>query len=113
MKTAPLAIMYVGGALLLLTLLLVQGRLVSRAWAGPGKGVLAERRAQEINSGPRPSFKVGAAMRRFVPKEPYNWRGAQTHALITQIWYLADQASIEQPQWIGPTNAPLFSAGKS
>src|SRR5262249_17949016 len=30
-----------------------------------------------------------------------------------QIWYPADQASIEQPQWIGPTNAPLFSAGKS
>jgi predicted dienelactone hydrolase len=48
-----------------------------------------------------------------VPKEPYNWRGAQTHALVTQIWYPADQASVEQPQWIGPPNAPLFSAGNA
>src|SRR5262249_7360202 len=63
---------------------------------------------------PRPQiYKVGTATRRFVPTEPYNWRGAQTHALITQIWYPASQASIEQPQWIGPPTAPLFSAGRA
>ena len=37
-------------------------------------------------------YKVGAMTRRFVPGEPYNWRGAQTHALVTQIWYPADVA---------------------
>jgi len=58
-------------------------------------------------------YKVGTVTRSFVPKEPYSWRGAQTHALITQIWYPADRTSVEQPQWIGPTNAPLFSAGKA
>jgi predicted dienelactone hydrolase len=58
-------------------------------------------------------YKVGAMTRSFVPKEPYNWRGAQTHTLITQIWYPADQSSVEQPQWIGAPNSPLFSAGKA
>jgi len=56
-------------------------------------------------------YKVGTVTRSFVPKEPYNWRGAQTHALVTQIWYPADDTSVEQPQWIGPPNAPLFNAG--
>src|SRR5262249_9187393 len=39
--------------------------------------------------------------------------GAQTHVLITQIWYPAGEASVEQPQWIGPPDAPLFSAGRA
>jgi predicted dienelactone hydrolase len=57
------------------------------------------------------TFKVGTVTRSFVPKEPYRWRGAQTHALITQIWYPAGATAVEQPQWIGPPSAPLFSAG--
>jgi predicted dienelactone hydrolase len=32
---------------------------------------------------------------------------------VTQIWYPAEQEAVEQPQWIGPPNAPLFSAGKA
>src|SRR5260370_8956625 len=55
-------------------------------------------------------FKVGTVTRSFAPREPYNWRDAQTHALITQIWYPAEPASVEQPQWVGPPKAPLFSA---
>ena len=56
-------------------------------------------------------FKVGITQRAFEPEGPYNWRGAATHALITSVWYPADSRSIEKPQWVGPPNAPLFSAG--
>jgi predicted dienelactone hydrolase len=58
-------------------------------------------------------FKVGTVTRSFAPDEPYNWRGAQTHALITQIWYPAEPASQEQPQWVGAPSAPLFNAGNA
>jgi predicted dienelactone hydrolase len=55
-----------------------------------------------------PLFKVGVANRSFAPPEPYDWRGAQTHALITTVWYPADAAAVEQPQ-----NAWVFIAGKA
>jgi predicted dienelactone hydrolase len=58
-------------------------------------------------------YKVGAASRSFVPKEPYNWRGAKTHALVTTIWYPADSGAVEQPQWIGSSDSPFASAGKA
>ena len=58
-------------------------------------------------------FKVGAAQRAFVPEKPYNWRGAKTHALVTAVWYPADSASVEKPQWVGPLNAPLFAVGSA
>ncbi|HKN74295.1 MAG TPA: hypothetical protein VJW94_03890 [Candidatus Acidoferrum sp.] len=51
--------------------------------------------------------------RRFTPTEPYDWRGAKTHALITDIWYPADPAAIEQMQWIGHEYAPFAKAGKA
>lgn len=55
-----------------------------------------------------PLSKVGVAKRSFVPPEPYDWRGAQTHALITTIWYPAEPGANEQPQdvWV-------FKAGKA
>src|SRR5260370_27202665 len=58
-------------------------------------------------------YKAGVSTRRFTVAQPYNWRGAQTHALVTTIWYPAAPASVEQPQWIGAPNSPLFSAGKA
>ncbi len=58
-------------------------------------------------------FNVGAAQRAFVPDKPYCWRGAQTHALLTTVWYPADSASVEQPQWLGPPNSPLFALGSA
>jgi predicted dienelactone hydrolase len=61
----------------------------------------------------QPLFKVGMTQRAFVPEEPYSWRGAKTHALVTTIWYPADPASVERPQWIGPPNAPLLTAGSA
>jgi predicted dienelactone hydrolase len=56
-------------------------------------------------------YKVGVEQRAFVPDKPYNWRGAKTHALVTTIWYPADSAAVEQPQWVGPPDSPLFSLG--
>jgi predicted dienelactone hydrolase len=60
-----------------------------------------------------PRAVVGTVVRSIVPDGAYNWRGAKTHALVTQIWYPADAGAIETPQWIGPPAHPLFSAGKA
>ena len=60
-----------------------------------------------------PLFAVGVATRSFVPNTPYDWRGAQTHALVTTIWYPADSAAVEHPQWIGSPASPLFAAGRA
>ncbi|MCW5962512.1 MAG: hypothetical protein KIT83_00630 [Bryobacterales bacterium] len=32
---------------------------------------------------------------------------------MTTVWYPADSASAEQPQWLGPPNSPLFSLGSA
>lgn len=58
-------------------------------------------------------YKVGVTNRQFTPPERYEWRGAKTHALITEIWYPAEPASVEQAQWIGSAEAPFASAGKA
>jgi predicted dienelactone hydrolase len=60
-----------------------------------------------------PVFKVGVTTRDFVPPEPYDWRGANTHALRATIWYPAAADAQEKPQWIGPRFVPLFSAGSA
>lgn len=56
------------------------------------------------------TFKVGVAGRAFHPAEPYDWRSAQTHALLATIWYPADPSAAEAPQSIPPDSA-LFNAG--
>jgi len=58
-------------------------------------------------------YKVGVMNRHFTPSEPYDWRGAKTHALVTDIWYPADSASFEQSQWLGSPDSPFASAGKA
>ena len=58
-------------------------------------------------------FKVGVTTREFVPAEPFDWRGAKTHALHTMIWYPAVADAPEAPQWIGPPLIPFFSAGNA
>jgi predicted dienelactone hydrolase len=58
-------------------------------------------------------YKVGVRNRQFAPSEAYEWRGAKTHALITDIWYPADPASSEQMQWIGSPDNPFAKAGKA
>jgi predicted dienelactone hydrolase len=58
-------------------------------------------------------FKVGLIVRDFIPAEPYDWRGARTHALHTMIWYPAAGDAREEPQWIGPPIVPFISAGSA
>jgi predicted dienelactone hydrolase len=43
------------------------------------------------------SFHAGIAFRSFTPKEPYDWRGAKTHALQATVWYPAPPAAVEEP----------------
>jgi predicted dienelactone hydrolase len=58
-------------------------------------------------------FRVGVTTRDFIPAEPYDWRGASTHALRVIIWYPAAADAREEPQWIGPRIVPFFSAGSA
>jgi predicted dienelactone hydrolase len=58
-------------------------------------------------------FKVGVTARDFIPAEPYDWRGAATHALRATIWYPAASDAREQAQWIGPRFVPFFGAGNA
>jgi predicted dienelactone hydrolase len=48
-------------------------------------------------------FKVGVGSRQIAPPEPYEWRGAATHALDTVIWYPADPRGNEPSP---PSSAP-------
>lgn len=57
--------------------------------------------------------RVGLMRRSFTPPEPYDWRGAKTHALITDIWYPAEANSAEQTQWMGSPDNPFANAGKA
>jgi predicted dienelactone hydrolase len=72
--------------------------LVSAASAHPAKPVV---------------YKVGLMHRQFAPPEPYEWRGAKTHALVTDVWYPADPAANEQMQWIGSPDAPFAKGAKA
>ena len=42
------------------------------------------------------AFKVGVTTRDFIPVEPYDWRGAKTHALSAMIWYPAAAEAREE-----------------
>ncbi|HTQ63099.1 MAG TPA: hypothetical protein VMI32_22960 [Candidatus Solibacter sp.] len=57
--------------------------------------------------------KVGISHRNFLPPEPYDWRAAKTHALVTDIWYPTEPSAVEHTQWIGAPGAPFATAGKS
>jgi predicted dienelactone hydrolase len=59
------------------------------------------------------AFKVGIVARRFVPAEPYDWRGDANHALTVMIWYPAEPGAHEQDQMIGAPGRPLFDGGKA
>ena len=58
----------------------------------------------QAEQAPAGSFRVGLAFRSFAPKEPYDWRGAKTHALRTTIWYPAAAAAAEKPLQIPGLN---------
>jgi predicted dienelactone hydrolase len=69
--------------------------------------------SQRIYAQEKHTYKVGVAQRAFSPTEPYNWRGAQTHALVTTIWYPASADANEQPQWLGNPQTPFAALGKA
>ncbi|HKV60714.1 MAG TPA: hypothetical protein VJO16_02285 [Candidatus Acidoferrum sp.] len=56
---------------------------------------------------------VGLIRRQFIPPEPFDWRAAQSHAIITDIWYPAAPSAIEKEQWVGSPSAPFAIAGKA
>src|SRR6202046_100632 len=58
------------------------------------------------------NFKVGSAFRKFAPTEPYNWRGASTHALLATVWYPAAASAVEKPIEI-PGMSQLFVIGSA
>lgn len=53
-------------------------------------------------------YHVGETMRAFHPAAARDWRGAQTEALVTRIWYPVALSSPELPHEIGAPGAPLF-----
>ncbi len=55
-------------------------------------------------------FKVGVTSRHFLPAQPYDWRGATSHALLEVVWYPADSGADPKPQRIPPNGPPLFEA---
>lgn len=59
------------------------------------------------------TYKVGMDSRSIIPPGSYEWRGAETHALITTIWYPANQSAAEHKQWIGPPSQHFAEAGKA
>jgi predicted dienelactone hydrolase len=76
----------------------------SQARDGTRLGLVNSARADAI-------YKVGVTTRDFIPAEPYDWRGAKTHALSAIIWYPAEDNAREEAQWTGPRIAPFFSTG--
>jgi predicted dienelactone hydrolase len=59
---------------------------------------------------PAAPFHVGQITRIVHPAEPRNWRGAQTEALTTRIWFPVDASTPEQTHDIGPPGMPIFRA---
>jgi predicted dienelactone hydrolase len=56
-------------------------------------------------------YKVGMAFRSFTPKEPYDWRGAQTHSLDVVVWYPAEATAREKPLVI--RGLDIFELGRA
>jgi len=59
---------------------------------------------------PDAAFKVGVLNRPLLPGEPYDWRGAGSHALSEVIWYPADASAEPKPQFVPPVGPALFEA---
>jgi len=63
---------------------------------------------------PASPFHVGVTTRKFLKGDSsYDWRGAETHALITTIWYPVGVNAIETQQWVGDPTNPFADAGQA
>ncbi len=57
---------------------------------------------------------VGFTERQFSTPDDYNWRGSKDETLSGVVWYPADVGpGEEKDQYIGPSEAPLFYAGRA
>jgi predicted dienelactone hydrolase len=56
---------------------------------------------------------VGFSLHQFSAPENYNWRGSDEQTLGGIIWYPSEDSAGEKEQYIGPPDAPLFSAGRA
>lgn len=54
------------------------------------------------------AYRVGQTIRTFKPDAPREWRGAQTNALVTRIWYPVDRGTQVVAHDIGPPGHPIF-----
>jgi predicted dienelactone hydrolase len=60
-----------------------------------------------------PAYKVGLTTRAFIPAGDYDWRGSQTQALVTSIWYPASMDAQEQDVGLPPGPNPAWNAGRA
>lgn len=56
---------------------------------------------------------VGFSFRQFPAPDDYNWRGSDDHTLRGIVWYPSEDGAGEIDQYIGPSDAPLFFAGRA
>jgi predicted dienelactone hydrolase len=66
-----------------------------------------------VNAQQETRFPVGVSQQTFHPPGPYNWRGANTKALLVTVWYPAEAGSKELPQFIGSSDAPFALMGRA
>jgi predicted dienelactone hydrolase len=57
------------------------------------------------------AWRVGSLTRRYIPDAAYNWRGALTHALVTNVWFPVSASASMSNHTIGPPGRPLFRLG--
>lgn len=57
---------------------------------------------------PDTPYHVGETLRQFHPDAARHWRGAQTQALVTTIWYPVDAGTPETPHDIGKPGRRTF-----
>lgn len=82
---------------------------MSRFWLGL---VLMTLQLSAAGEG-HPAFHIGVTNRRFLAgDESYDWRGAETHALLTTIWYPTATGG-ETQQWVGDADHPFAKAGRA
>jgi len=85
-------------------------------WAALGFALMAALAQSQTGANPQaqPLFHVGVSNRAFLQNNiSYDWRGAKTQALLTTIWYPADDQVKETPQWVGDPDHPFASAGRA
>jgi predicted dienelactone hydrolase len=66
-----------------------------------------------VLGGCTPAYKVGLTTRAFIPAGDYDWRGSQTHALVTNIWYPAVMDAQEQDVGLPPGLYAVWNAGRA